>query len=69
MAECKIGFNEHLTMSQVANKDDMIRLQREEIDRLRAALKKIAAIEDDCYGGDWQEIEEARNIASDALSR
>jgi hypothetical protein len=29
---------EHLTMSQVANKDDLIRLQREEIVRLRAIL-------------------------------
>jgi hypothetical protein len=28
-------MSEHLTMSMVANKDDMIRLQREEIDRLR----------------------------------
>jgi hypothetical protein len=60
---------EHLTMSQVVNKDDMIRLQRDLIVRLREALEKIVAIEDDLYGSDWQEIEEARNIAADALSR
>jgi hypothetical protein len=39
------------------------------IARLREALKKIVAIKDDLYGSDWQEIEEARSIAADALSR
>jgi hypothetical protein len=37
--------------------------------QLREALKKIVAIKDDLYGSDWQEIEEARSIAADALSR
>jgi hypothetical protein len=37
--------------------------------RLRAALKKIVAIKDDLYSSDWREIEEARSIADDALSR
>lgn len=37
-------------------------------EKLREALKKIAAIED-CYSGtDWQEIEEAREIAQAALT-
>jgi hypothetical protein len=40
-----------------------------EIERLRGALKKIVAIKDDLYGSDWQEIEEARSVAADALSR
>ena len=39
-----------------------------EVERLRAALRAILAIEDDCYSGDWAEIEEARLIARDALS-
>jgi hypothetical protein len=40
-----------------------------EIDRLREALKKIVAIKNDLFGSDWAEIEEARNIASEALGR
>ena len=35
---------------------------RAERDRLRAALGKIAAIENRIVGGDWDEIEEAREI-------
>lgn len=31
------------------------------------ALTKIAAIEDEQHGGDWDEIEEARSIANEAL--
>lgn len=31
------------------------------------ALKAIAAIEDKLDGGDWDEIEQARQIANDAL--
>lgn len=38
-----------------------------EIERLRGALTKIAAIEDKMYGPDWEEIEEAREIARGAL--
>lgn len=34
---------------------------------LVVALKKIAAIEDKAFGGDWDEIEEARGIAVEAL--
>ena len=36
--------------------------------RYRAALERIAAIEDKMVGGDWEEIEEARKIANEALS-
>jgi hypothetical protein len=39
-----------------------------ENERLRAALRKILAVEDDCYSADWAEIEDARLIARDALS-
>lgn len=34
----------------------------------RSALKKILAIEDREWGGDWDEIEEAREIAHQALA-
>lgn len=34
---------------------------------LRTALERIAAIEDRMIGGDWDEIEEARTIAREAL--
>jgi hypothetical protein len=36
---------------------------------LRDALRRIVAIEDKMVGGDWEEIEEARQIARDALAR
>lgn len=39
----------------------------QEIARLRAALEKITKIEDELFGGDWEEIEEARGIANEAL--
>jgi hypothetical protein len=36
---------------------------------LLEALTKIAAIEDLMYGGDWDEIEQARQIARAAISK
>lgn len=41
---------------------------QEENKLLRAALERIAAIEDEMFGADWAEIEEARTIATDALA-
>jgi len=41
---------------------------RAELEAREAALRQIAAIEDKMYGGDWDEIEEARRIAGDALN-
>lgn len=41
---------------------------RAEVERLRAALEQIAAIENKDYGIDWDEIEEAREIAKAALA-
>lgn len=38
-----------------------------EIERLRRALQAIAGIENQTDGGDWDEIEDARLIARDAL--
>ena len=35
----------------------------------RAALEKIVAIEDQMWGPDWEEIEQARGIAIEALRR
>lgn len=40
-----------------------------ENERFRAALEQIAAIEDKMYGPDWEEIEQARDIANKALGR
>lgn len=37
------------------------------LDRYRAALQHIVQITDKTYGGDWDEIEEARSIARDVL--
>src|ERR1700759_4410283 len=37
-------------------------------DRQRTALRKIAAIEDQMIGGDWDEITEARTIANAVLT-
>jgi len=39
----------------------------EELAKLREALERIAAIEDKAFGGDWEEIEEARTIARAVL--
>lgn len=41
--------------------------QEAEMKRLRAALQAILAIENRTDGGDWDEIEDARLIARDAL--
>lgn len=35
--------------------------------KLRQALREIAAIKDNLNGGDWDEIEQARAIANEAL--
>ena len=40
----------------------------EQADALRAALVEIAAIKDQEYGLDWEEIELARSIANTALA-
>lgn len=42
--------------------------EREKVSKLSIALRKIGAIEDKHSGGDWDEIEEARAIASRALT-
>ena len=46
----------------------IIHLVERENAGLRDALGRIAAIPNNSYGGDWDEIEEARKIASDILS-
>jgi hypothetical protein len=45
-----------------------LRQVREENARLREALTRITAIENRYNGGDWDEIEEAREIAQHALT-
>jgi hypothetical protein len=47
---------------------DALGAARAEIERLRATLAKIAAIENKQYGPDWEEIDEAREIAQAALA-
>jgi hypothetical protein len=49
------------------DKDEITRLTKQR-DELVAALEKIAAIEDKLFGGDWDEIEEAREFANQALA-
>lgn len=39
-----------------------------DFDRLKTALQEISAIKDELFGGDWDEIERARNIANAALN-
>ncbi|AND74942.1 hypothetical protein pf16_19 [Pseudomonas phage pf16] len=51
--------------SALANKLAMVEAQ---LNAAKEALAKIAAIEDEQHGGDWDEIEEARNIANAALT-
>lgn len=46
---------------------EMFRAEEEEAAKLHVALQKIAAIENKMVGGDWDEIEEARDIANKAL--
>lgn len=41
----------------------------ERCERYRAALERIAAIKNKDFGPDWEEIEEAREIANGALGR
>jgi hypothetical protein len=38
-------------------------------DEMLAALQSIAAIQDESYGSDWQEIQEARDIANNAIAK
>lgn len=40
-----------------------------EVRRLREALQQIAGIENKMVGGDWDEIEEARQIALQVLEK
>jgi chromosome segregation ATPase len=42
--------------------------EHRENERLRAALQKITEIENRQYGPDWEEIDEARGIASEAIA-
>ena len=46
---------------------ETIRALAAENEKLREALKRISQIEDKMYGGDWDEIIEARAVARAAL--
>ena len=52
---------------QVCNAHEQLSAQSAEIARLREALGTIIGIENRDYGPDWEEIEEAREIARAAL--
>lgn len=47
--------------------DKMIHAMLNEIESLRQGLVDIAQIEFEMYGGDWEEIEQAQEIACTAL--
>ena len=67
-AHCK-PFGAAVTLS-VGERDALVAMARDGLRTLamKDALKRIAAIEDKMHGGDGEEIEEARNIACDALA-
>lgn len=46
---------------------DALAAQAAEIERMREALSRITAIENEDFGGDWDEINRAREIARQAL--
>lgn len=54
-------------MTMLDDRDRLLMGSLREIARLRAALVRIAEIENKQYGPDWEEIDEARTIASEAL--
>lgn len=53
---------------QLVQAQSELRQAREENAKLREALEKIKSIEDRYECGDWDEIEEAREIARQALT-
>ncbi|MGV2897705.1 hypothetical protein ACNPPY_18215 [Achromobacter sp. AGC78] len=65
---CKAD-GEAVTLSR-AERDALVAMARDGLRApdLRIALQRIAAIEDKVYGADWAEIDEARDIANDALA-
>jgi hypothetical protein len=54
-------------MTMLDDRDRLLMESLRELARFRAALVRIVAIEDKMYGPDWEEIEEAREIAREAL--
>lgn len=50
------------------NKNAELIAERKVSDKLKKALKEITEIEDLPVGGDWEEIQHARNLAEDALA-
>lgn len=53
--------------TSAAERPDGIFCLYAEYEKVASALRKIAAIENKIIGGDWDEIEEARAIAREAL--
>lgn len=56
-------------LTTVGIKADTMATANGEVEQLRRALTAIASIEDKTDGGDWDEIEEAREIAREALAK
>ena len=64
----KDGMAKHVVVCPAEGADwTVIYVHSEELVKLRDALIRIEAIEDKMYGPDWEEIEEARAIATEAL--
>lgn len=58
---------ERLIAQDESARSDLFACAANEIMRLRAALQVISNIENRTDGGDWDEIDDARLIARDAL--
>ena len=59
---------DYLTRENAEQIGEIVAL-KEQRDELLEALKKISAIENKDYGPDWEEIEEARDIADAAIAK
>lgn len=66
---CCKAWGETVSLTK-AERDALVAMARDGMRApdLRIALQRIAAIEDKVYGADWAEIDEARDIANDALA-
>ena len=62
-----IQFDPVLCMAFARVLDGQLIEKAQRVEELEEGLSRIAAIEDNLEGGDWDEIEEARNIAKELL--
>ena len=65
--ELATAYSRHNAQFIAACNPAAIRALLADLDAVRGALKKIAAIQNQMFGQDWDEIEDAREIARAAL--